>query len=99
MKIKGISDDEMAVIKSIIQPFCSRYEFFAYGSRVKGNFRKLSDLDILIKSNSEIDFSDIEIIKQNFDESDLPYIVNLSDRKTMSESFYKIIEPDLIKLL
>ena len=49
MPIKGVTQEEEQIIKSILAPYKDDYEFYYYGSRVKGNFRPLSDLDILVK--------------------------------------------------
>lgn len=93
MPINGVTNEEEKIIKSILKPYKEKYEFYYYGSRVKGNFRKLSDLDIYVKSTSEIDLNDIDKIKQDFDESFIPYVVNLSFN--VDEDFYKLIENDL----
>lgn len=94
--IKGLSEKELAIVKSILEPYKSRYEFFCYGSRVKGNFRPLSDFDIYIKSSDDVLVSDIEALKSAFDNSDLPFVVNLS--YDVDEDFYKLIKKDFVNL-
>lgn len=94
--IKGITSKEYNIIKTILEPYKNKYEFYFYGSRVRGNFRPLSDLDILVKSKNNIDLNDIDNIKTFFDESTLPYVVNLSYE--LDEDFYKLIEKDLVKI-
>ena len=94
--IKGITSEEYNIIKSILEQYKNKYEFYFYGSRVRGNFRPLSDLDILVKSKNDIDLNDIDNIKNSFDESILPYVVNLSYE--LDEDFYKLIEKDLVKI-
>ena len=54
MPIKGIKPEEEIIIKSILEPYKSKYEFYYYGSRVKGNFRFLSDLDILVTTSVKL---------------------------------------------
>ena len=51
------------------------YKFYAYGSRVKGTARKLSDLDICYLEDipDPIAFQ----IEEEFKESDLPFVVEL----------------------
>ena len=94
--IKGITSKEYNIIKTFLEPYKNKYEFYFYGSRVRGNFRPLSDLDILVKSKNNIDLNDIDNIKTFFDESTLPYVVNLSYE--LDEDFYKILEKDLVKI-
>ena len=96
MPIKGVTLKEEGIILSILKPFLKKYDFYFYGSRVKGNFRPLSDLDILVVSENCINANDIESLKQGFDESLLPYVVNFS--YNVDTNFYKLIERDLIKV-
>lgn len=95
--IKGISDYEESIIKNILKVY--PYQFYYYGSRVKGDFTKASDLDILIKSENEIPISIMEEITLKFNESKIPYIVNLSDFNKMDKDFYKLIESNLVEIL
>ena len=96
--MKGVSEEELKIIESIIASYKTKYDFFAYGSRVKGNFRELSDLDIMIMGNNPININDIEELKEKFDNSKLPYIVNFVDFSSLTENFYNMIKNDLIKI-
>ncbi len=96
MTIKGLTEKEASIVKEILNPYLEKYDFYFYGSRVKGNFRKLSDLDILVQTNSEIDFNDIDDIREKFDNSDLSFIVNLA--YDVEDKFYALIEKDLVKV-
>ena len=95
--IKGITPNEEIIIKEILKLY--PYSFYYYGSRVKGDFSKASDLDILIKSNSKIPISVIEEISLKFNQSKIPYIVNFVDYNNLDEKFYKLIEPLMVKVL
>ena len=69
MPIKGLTEKEETIVKEILKPYFSKYDFYFYGSRVKGNFRPLSDLDILMKSNTDINppnnaINGIKVIKK-----------------------------------
>lgn len=97
MPIKGVTEEQESIIKSILNRFNDKYEFFYYGSRVKGNFRQLSDLDIFIKSDDKIDLDDIDDLKTAFDESKLPYIVNFA--YDVDSNFYNLIKQDFIKII
>jgi uncharacterized protein len=61
----------------IIQQILSKhpYQFYAYGSRVKGTARKHSDLDICYQE--KIPGSLVFEIKDEFAESNLPFLVEL----------------------
>lgn len=96
--IKGVTKEEELIINSILSPFKKDYDFFYYGSRVKGNFEKTSDLDILIRGSSEFPLEHLEVIRVLFDNSNLPYIVNFLDFHNIEQKFYKMIEKDLVKV-
>ena len=90
--IKGINEKEYKIIKNILQKYNAK--FYAYGSRVKGDFSELSDLDILVKSQKNI----IPELKEKFDTSYLPYIVNFTDADSVDKKFYNLIKNDLTEL-
>ena len=96
--IKGINSEEEQIIQNILTPYKADFDFFYYGSRVKGNFEKTSDLDVLIKGKEEMPYQKLEIIKFLFDKSDLPFVVNFADFNNIDEKFYSFIETDLVKV-
>ena len=96
MPIKGVTLKEEVIILSILEPYKAKYAYYYYGSRVKGNYRPLSDLDILVVSKSKIESGDIENIKQAFDESALPYVVNIA--YNIDDNFYNMIKNDLVEV-
>ncbi len=91
--IKGVSEKEEKIIINILKKYPC--EFFYYGSRVKGGFTPASDLDILMKNG---DYNIIEQIKFEFNNSIIPYVVNICSYEDMDKNFYKLIEPDLVKI-
>lgn len=96
--IKGLTEQEEQIIKTILKPYMNGFNFYYYGSRVKGNYEKTSDLDILIKGNSKFSYDLLETLKVLFDKSDLPFIVNFVDYYSIDESFYNLIEKDLVRI-
>ncbi len=94
--IAGITEKEQKIIEHILDKYRKDYAFFYYGSRVKGTYEKTSDLDVLIKGKAEMPLAILQEIKEEFDKSDLPYIVNFSDYYKLDSSFYERIKPDLI---
>jgi len=96
--IKGILPEQENLIKRLLKPYSEDYAFFYYGSRVKGLYSSVSDLDILIKGNKEMPLMVLTEIKQIFDASSLPYIVNFTDYKKLELSFYELIKEDLVSV-
>ena len=80
------------MLKEILNkyPYC----FYAYGSRVKGTARKYSDLDLCYQES--IPDSLVFEIKDEFTESNLPFMVELVNWKRMRPTFQKMIKKDLV---
>jgi len=79
----------------ILQKILSKYpyRFYAYGSRTKGTARKFSDLDICYQE--EIPDEVVCQIKEELEESNLPFIVELVNWKQMRPQFQELIRKDL----
>ena len=96
--ISGVTQEEQEIISKILDEYKKDYTFYYYGSRVKGNFCKTSDLDILIKGEQEMPLSDLVELREKFDESKLSYIVNFTDYNGLDEKFYSLIKDDLVPI-
>jgi len=94
--IKGVTEKEENIIKNILKKY--PYDFYYYGSRVKGDFTLGSDLDILIKGNEKIPANELEKLSIEFNKSLIPYIVNFSDYHRISTDFYELIKNSLVKV-
>lgn len=95
MNIAGKLDVEprhFEIIKNILQKYS--YSFYAFGSRAKGNAKKFSDLDLCYFDR--IYARDILKIEEDFEESDLPYKVDLVDWQNCDQDFQNIIFNDMI---
>lgn len=85
----GLSEKSMGIISGIYEKYPSVREVVVYGSRAKGNFREGSDIDMTIKGTSDFSREDLLKINNAFYESELPYLVDISD-------YSKLQNPDLI---
>ncbi len=72
------------------------YSFSLYGSRAKGTQNKRSDIDICFFE--PIPLAILSLIKEDLEESNLPYSVDLSNFNTMSSDFQNNIKKNLIVL-
>ena len=82
----------LALIKNILQNWLSNYEVWAFGSRVhKLGLKPFSDLDLVIITKKPLDMSYHGMIEEAFNESDLPFRVDIVDWSLLSDSFKKII--------
>ena len=80
------------IVKGILAKY--PYTFYAFGSRVKGNPRRFSDLDICFFE--DIPWSIRAHIDEDFDESDLPFKVDVIDWNACDNSFQNLIRNDLV---
>lgn len=83
------------MVLAIVKPY-AQYDIRAYGSRVKGTQRELSDLDLCVMH--PIPFKDWDAMTEAFEESDLPFFVSLVEWPKLSQSFKAQIEKDLLPL-
>lgn len=88
----NISPEHKKIIFDIIDRFVPHCEIRIYGSRYRNTAKKFSDLDISLASDRVIDWIIIEKIKEAFQESTLPYRVDVSDWHSLSPEFQKVIE-------
>ena len=95
---KGICENEQEIVRKILTRFSDDYGFYYYGSRVKGGFSKVSDLDILIKGTNPFPADELEKIKTEFDESNLPFVVNFTDFHNIEKDFFYSIENSLVSV-
>ena len=65
---------------------------WAFGSRVRGRARRFSDLDLAFDAGRPLTFRDTAPLADAFDESDLPWRVDIVDLVTCSETFRREIE-------
>jgi predicted nucleotidyltransferase len=72
----GIYPKSYQEILSILEECTSIDEVVVYGSRVKGNYREGSDIDITLKGN--ISKEDVNKLWQKLDDSYIPYKFDIS---------------------
>ncbi len=84
--------------KKIIWDILSKYPyaFYVFGSRAKGSPKKLSDLDLCFMD--PIPSLTLNKIEEDFEESNLPYKVDIVNWNDCSKEFQEIIKKDLFYL-
>ena len=74
----GLSKKALNTIDSILSAYPGIRQALIYGSRAKGNYRSGSDIDLSFKTDASFSRRDLLRIGVNFDDSDLPYFVDVS---------------------
>jgi type I restriction enzyme, S subunit len=88
--------DHLKIVQEILRKFVPEHEVWAFGSRAKWLAKEYSDLDLCIVGDSALSFRTLGLLEEAFEDSDLPYKVDVVDWATTSESFRKIIERDRV---
>ncbi len=90
---------ELDFIKNIIKLHFPKAKILAFGSRVTGTPKKYSDIDLCLNNQEPLELSQLAFLKEALEESDLPYIVDISDYHRITDDFRKnIIEQKAIEL-
>ena len=79
----GLNDRDAQIILGVFKKYSDIKNVILFGSRAKGVFHKGSDIDLAI-DNSNISFKTLRDIKSDFEESSLPYRVDLLNIKTLN---------------
>ena len=74
----GLPDRTLATLDSIFRKYPGIKQAILYGSRAKGKYRKGSDIDLTLMSDSIFTRTDLLRISNDFDDSDMPYFVDVS---------------------
>jgi predicted nucleotidyltransferase len=88
----AVSGSELKIIKGILQANVPDCKVKAFGSRINGTFKQNSDLDLAVVGKSKLGFSKMGELKLSFEESDLPFRVDVLDYNSISQNFRNIID-------
>lgn len=84
-------------IKSTINQELKNYKLYIFGSRAKNKAKQYSDIDIAIDSAELTDKikSKLEFL---FENSTIPYEIDIVDLNNITQSFKELIEDDLVEI-
>lgn len=78
-------------VKMILNRLVPEYEIRAFGSRVAGSARPHSDLDLVVIGERPLPFERMCRLREAFEESDLPFRVEVLDWHSLTEVFRAVI--------
>jgi predicted nucleotidyltransferase len=87
---------DLEIVRAILRDHVPDREVWAFGSRVTGRAKPFSDLDLVIIGEQPLSSAVVGNLVGAFDESDLPFKVDLVDWSTTTDSFRKLIEVDRV---
>ena len=73
-------------------------QVYVFGSRAKGTTKRSADLDLAIDAGRRLTRQESLELWDQFEQSDLPYKVDVVDLHTIKPEFKKMIERDMIAL-
>ncbi len=82
----------LETVRKILNRFVPEAEIIVFGSRIHGTAKPCSDLDLAIKAESALDWKVLEDIKEAFQESELPFRVDILDWNEITAAFRRAIE-------
>jgi predicted nucleotidyltransferase len=74
----GLPDRTLETIKAILGRYPGIQSATLYGSRAKGNYKTGSDIDLTLGADDSFSHADLLRVMNDFDDSDLPYTVDVS---------------------
>ncbi len=87
-----VAESELKIVQDILKKYVPDCEVRVFGSRYKWTAKDYSDLDLAIVGNGSLDKKLFYDMKDAFEESDLPFRVDLLDWNGISREFQEVIE-------
>lgn len=92
----NLAPEQLNIIQQILANYVPDYEVRAFGSRVSGNIHRFSDLDLVLVGEKPLELYRMAYLRDAFEESQLPFRIDLLDWNYISDNFKKIIEQKFI---
>lgn len=87
-----VSPHDLKTIQSILAARVPGFEVRAYGSRYHWSAKEYSDLDLAIVGDRPVPPKEMANLRADFEDSDLPFRVDVLDWQTISPEFRRVIE-------
>jgi len=88
----NVSAEQLETIKRILAEYAGNCEVRAFGSRVNGSAKGYSDIDVAVVAPNKIKPRTKMLLREAFEESDLPFRVDIIDYHAASDEFRAIID-------
>jgi predicted nucleotidyltransferase len=82
----------LEIVAKILQKHVPECEVRAFGSRITQTAKPYSDLDLALVGKKKLVNKTLYALKDDFEESDLPFRVDVLDWYSISEEFREVIE-------
>jgi predicted nucleotidyltransferase len=86
-----VSEQERLIVKAVLEKHVPGCPVIAFGSRVREKHKRYSDLDLAIIGDGKLAPTVLYAIMDDFEDSDLPYRVDVLDWHRTNPGFQEII--------
>lgn len=93
-----LSDSELAIVRAILKTHLPGREVRVFGSRATGRAKPHSDLDLVVMGDDALTDTTYAALVCDFEESDLPFRVDLLAWRDAPASLHQVIERDGLTL-
>ena len=93
-----ISPENWRIVRDILQRYVPDREVWAFGSRAKWTAKEFSDLDIAIIGDKPLSIALTADLREAFQESALPFKVDIVDWANITSSFRQVIQAAKIQI-
>lgn len=95
-----LEKEHLTIIQTILRRHLpANHRVWVFGSRVKGSARPYSDIDLVVNNNGKnVGIEIISDLQADFEESDLPFPVDIVDWNSINEDFQNLIKNEKIPL-
>lgn len=94
-----LSPEQLQLTREILRNRVPGLPVWAFGSRVTGNARKYSDLDLAVGGDKPLPLAVLTELENDFSESDLGFRVDVLDWASASEEFKAAIAGQRMEIL
>ena len=94
-----IRPDHLAIVQEILRVHLpAGFQVWVFGSRANWTTKDSSDLDLAVAGAAKLDHKALVGLEVAFEESNLPYTVDVVDLKAVSSNFKQIVEDQRVLL-
>ena len=95
-----LSEEQQRLVIEILRAnMPEQTKVWVFGSRATGRARRYSDLDLAIDAGRRLTLDEAAVLHEAFEDSDLPYRVDLVDWQAIGEPFREVIAVQRIALI
>jgi predicted nucleotidyltransferase len=93
------SPEALTFVRETLARHVPEREVRVMGSRVTGRAKPFSDLDLVVMGDAPLDLAARGRLRDAFDDSSLPFRVDIIEWATASESFRRLIDAQALPLV